>query len=282
MIVARTRDQLAAARSELPFASGTLALVPTMGYLHEGHLSLVDRAREAADVVALSIFVNPTQFGPDEDYEAYPRDLERDLEVARKRGVDLVFVPADPPVVYPEGEPRITVDPGTMAERLCGAYRPGHFRGVLTVVAKLFGLVGPQVAVFGRKDFQQLVLIRRMVADLEIDVEILGAPVVREADGLAMSSRNAYLSPEERRQAVGLHRGLEAARKTHRRGERRAASLLEALRAEVERRPLLELQYAEIVDSGTLESVDPVPSGSIVAVAAFCGDTRLIDNAVFE
>ncbi len=282
MKLARTRDELAGALGELRRSGGDVALVPTMGYLHEGHLSLVDLARERARATVLSIFVNPTQFGPDEDFVTYPRDLERDVEKARERGVHLVFAPRDAGVVYPDGEPRITVDPGPMAERLCGAHRPGHFRGVLTVVAKLLGLARPDVAVFGRKDFQQAVLIRRMVSDLELGTEIALGAVVREEDGLAMSSRNVHLSPDERAQANGLHAGLRAARHAFGSGEREAAALLEALRDEVEARPLLALQYAEIVDPGSLAPVDPVPEGSVAAVAAYCGGVRLIDNTVLE
>lgn len=280
MIVARDRDELARGRRRLRERGGRLALVPTMGALHEGHLSLVTRAHEVADRVALSIFVNPTQFGPGEDFEEYPRELARDLEKAREHEVALVFAPGSDAVIYPDGEPRITVDPGAMADRLCGAHRPGHFRGVLTVVSKLFGLVRPDVAVFGRKDFQQSVLIRRMVRDLELGVAVDVAPVVREDDGLALSSRNAYLSQEERREAPALHRGLVAARERFREGERRADALLEAVRDAVEGRSRLDLQYVEVVDRDTLEPVDPVPAGSVVALAAFCGETRLIDNVV--
>ncbi|MDX1567365.1 MAG: pantoate--beta-alanine ligase [Longimicrobiales bacterium] len=266
------------------------AFVPTMGALHAGHLALVKRARGWADaqrasrgrpgVVVLSIFVNPTQFGPDEDFGAYPRPLETDLEKAREHGVDLVFAPESEAVVYPEGEPRITVDPGSMADRLCGAYRPGHFRGVLTVVAKLFGLVGPDRAVFGRKDFQQAVLIQRMVQDLELGVEIDVAPLIREEDGLALSSRNAYLSSEERASALGLFAGLSAARERFQRGEREASELKEAVRSEAARHPLLDLEYVEVVDRRDLEPVDRAEAGSVVAVAGFCGETRLIDNVV--
>lgn len=282
MIVARTRDELARGRRTLRERGGRLALVPTMGALHAGHLSLVERAHEAADEVAISIFVNPTQFGPDEDFDEYPRELARDVEKARERDVSLVFAPESETVIYPDGEPRVTVDPGPMADRLCGAHRPGHFRGVLTVVSKLFGLVDPDVAVFGRKDFQQSVLIRRMVRDLEMDVSVEVAPVVREEDGLALSSRNDYLSPDERRDAPALHAGLRAARERFREGERRAAALLDTVREAVRERDHLELQYVDVVGPDDLESVDPVPEGSVVALAAFCGETRLIDNVVLE
>ncbi len=248
-----------------------------MGFLHEGHLSLVDRARSLCDVVAASIFVNPLQFGPSEDFSRYPRDEERDLALLEERGTALVFAPSVEEM-YPAGEPVVTVSPGALAERLCGAYRPGHFRGVLTVVARLFGLFHPDVAVFGRKDFQQAVLIRRMVLDLELGVRIETGEIVREPDGLALSSRNAYLSPEERAQATGLHAALCAARDLFVEGERSAARLLEAIRSEIDGHPLLRLQYAELVDPDSLEGVDPARDGSVLALAAHCGDTRLIDN----
>lgn len=282
MIVARTREELRSAGRDLREGEERLALVPTMGAMHEGHLSLIRRAREIADAVAVSIFVNPTQFGPDEDFQAYPRDLDGDVEKAHAEGVALVFAPEDRSVVYPDGEPRIVPDPGSLADRLCGRYRPGHFRGVLSVVAKLFGLVRPDVAVFGRKDFQQSVLVRRMVRDLELGVEIEVAPVVREPDGLARSSRNAYLTREERRQAPALFEGLRTARDRFRDGERRRDALLEEVREAVGARPAMELQYVEVVDPETLEPVDPAPEGSVVAAAAFCGDTRLIDNVILQ
>lgn len=276
MQVVRTRDELAQALAALR-REGTVALVPTMGFLHEGHLRLVDRAREVADHAVVSIFVNPLQFGPGEDLERYPRDEEGDVEGLRGRGTSLVFAP---PVdeMYPAGEPRVTVDPGAMAGRLCGAFRPGHFRGVLTVVAKLFGLVRPDRAVFGAKDFQQVVLVRRMARDLEMGVEIETVETVREPDGLAMSSRNAYLSGPERRAAVGLVEGLRAAAAAYDDGERASAALLARLRERVARRDGLTLQYAEIVAPDTLEPVDPVPPGAVAAVAGFAGGTRLIDN----
>ena len=282
MIVARTRPELEKARRSLGAGTGRTALVPTMGSLHEGHLSLVDRARELADATVLSIFVNPTQFGPEEDFGDYPRELERDLEKADARGVSLIFAPESEAVVYPDGEPRISVDPGPMGDRLCGPFRPGHFAGVLTVVAKLLGLVRPDVAVFGRKDFQQTVLIRRMTRDLELGVRIETGPVIREDDGLALSSRNRYLSPEERADAPGLHEGLREARERFRAGERSAPVLRRAVREAVEARPRLRLQYVEVVDPESLKEVDPAPEGSVVAAAAFCGETRLIDNVVLD
>lgn len=277
MIVARTRAELWEALARLRSGGSTTALVPTMGFLHEGHLSLVGRAAELADAVTVSVFVNPLQFGPSEDLASYPRDEARDLELLEGRGTALAFVPSTEEM-YPNGEPRVTVSPGPQGTRLCGAFRPGHFRGVLTVVARLFGLFHPQVAVFGRKDFQQAVLIRRMVLDLELDVRVETAPIVREADGLALSSRNAYLNPRQRRDARGLHAALLSARGLFAGGEHRAPTLLREVRRVVAEHPLLELQYAEIVHPETLEDVDTARPGSVVAIAAFCGTTRLIDN----
>ena len=253
-------------------------LVPTMGYLHEGHLSLVDRAHELGDRVVVSIFVNPLQFGPGEDLERYPRDRERDLDLLRRRGADLVFAP-ELEEMYPHGEPTVTVSPGSMASRLCGAHRPGHFRGVLTVVARLFGLVRPDAAVFGRKDFQQGVLIRRMVRDLEMGVQVELSPIVREGDGLALSSRNAYLEAEERVAATTLSGALFEARERWRAGTSSTSSLLEGIRGRVAAEPLLQLQYADAVDPDSLESVAQAVDGTVLALAAFCGTTRLIDNA---
>jgi len=280
VIVARTRIGLAEALPRLRAGGRSVGLVPTMGYLHEGHLSLVEYAAARVDAVAVSIFVNPLQFGPAEDLAEYPRDEARDLTLLEDRGVAVAFVPSVEEM-YPLGGPRVTIAPGSMAERLCGAFRPGHFRGVLTVVAKLFGLFRPDVAVFGRKDFQQAVLIRRMARDLDMGVQILMAPTVREGDGLAMSSRNAYLSPEERTQAVGLFKALSAALERFASGERSAAALREAALGVLAHYPLLRPQYLEIVDPDTLEPADPVAAGSVLAAALFCGRTRLIDNMEF-
>jgi len=248
-----------------------------MGFLHDGHLSLVDLARSSADQVVVSLFVNPLQFGPTEDLASYPRDEARDFDLLEARGTALVFAPGVEEM-YPGGEPRVTVSPGALERRLCGAFRPGHFRGVLTVVAKLFGLVRPDMAVFGRKDFQQAVLIRRMVADLELGVRVETAPIIREADGLAMSSRNSYLSPEERADAVALSQGLEAAARLWNGGEDRVDRLLDAVRRAVESRSRLALQYAEAVHPETLDPVERAEAGTVLALAAFCGTTRLIDN----
>jgi len=277
MKVARSGAELRAALG----GADRIGFVPTMGYLHDGHLSLFDLAGSETDTVVASIYVNPLQFGPDEDLDTYPRDLEGDLEKAEERGVDLVFLPTTEEM-YPDGEPLVTVAPGPMADRLCGAHREGHFRGVLTVVAKLFNLVEPDVAFFGRKDYQQGVLIRRMVRDLHLPIEVHLAPIVREDDGLALSSRNAYLSPEERRQALGLSRAIEAARDAYRGGETDAIRLLGAARSTLKEFPGLEPQYVELVHPETLESVDRAEDRSVLALAAHCGGTRLIDNGELD
>lgn len=250
--------------------------MPTMGALHEGHLSLVDRARELADGVVVSVFVNPTQFGPDEDYEAYPRDLEGDLEMAETRGAHLVFAPPASEM-YPR-EQSIWVDPGPLADRMCGRERPGHFRGVLTVVLKLLHVVQPDVAVFGRKDFQQAVLIRRMTEELNLPVEIAAAPVVREEDGLAMSSRNEYLSEDEREAARSLSGALRQVRRAFGEGERDPGRLA-GLARDVMEEAGAEVEYVEIVDPAGLDRVERADGDSVCAVAAHVGDTRLIDNA---
>lgn len=273
------RAELDAARSAAPALR--VGFVPTMGSLHEGHLRLLDRARECADMVVLSIFVNPLQFGPTEDLAAYPRALERDAELARGRGVDLIFAPGESEM-YPEGGSAVVVSPTRMADRLCGAYRPGHFQGVLTVVAKLLNVVEPDVAVFGQKDYQQVVLVRRMVRDLDFGVEIEVAPIVREADGLAMSSRNAYLSQDERRRATRLWRALCEAQADFQAGERDASRLVQRARGVLEAEPGVVPQYVELVDPGTLEPVAAAAPGTVLAVAAHVGATRLIDNLILS
>jgi len=277
MILATTRSGLDEALEKAREDKRTLGLVPTMGYLHRGHLSLVEQIRERADFVAASIFVNPLQFGPGEDLDRYPRDLERDVALLEERGVDLVFHPSVEEM-YPGGSPVITVDPGPMGTVLCGAYRPGHFRGVLTVVARLFGLFRPHWAAFGRKDFQQAVLIKRMVADLEMSVRLLLGEIVREEDGLAMSSRNIFLTPEAREDALGLSRGLEAMGRAFAGGETSTEVLKKVFYEVLEHHPGLDLQYLEVVHPETLQPLDPAIPEAVAVVAAHCGHTRLIDN----
>jgi len=280
VIVVSTRKNLTESLSSARAGGLRLGLVPTMGYLHEGHLSLVEIARREADLVAVSVFVNPLQFGPGEDLDRYPQNLEQDLELLRQRGADLVFAPSVEEM-YPFGMPEVTVDPGPMAQALCGRFRPGHFGGVLTVVARLLGLIRPQLAVFGQKDYQQVTLIRRMVRDLELGVSIGLAPIIREKDGLALSSRNVFLSPEERSQAIGLRRGLSAVQTAFRGGERSVPALRSLLLKELGQHPLIELQYAEFVHPETLDATELAEPGFVVALAAFCGRTRLIDNHIF-
>jgi pantoate--beta-alanine ligase len=263
-----TRTQRAAGRR--------IGLVPTMGYLHEGHLVLVDVARRRADAVVMSIFVNPLQFGPGEDLGRYPRDLPRDRALASDRGVDTLFIPSAE-VMYPPGS-EVRVIPGASAKRWEGAARPGHFAGVLTVVAKLFHLVVPDFACFGRKDIQQLTLVRQMVRDLDWPIEIVAVPTVREADGLAMSSRNAYLGPEDRRRAVALSRALQAARTAWGNGETRAAAIEERMRQELRVEPEVSVEYIAVAEPEALAPVVTVDAGTIVAIAARVGGTRLIDN----
>lgn len=253
-----------------------IAFVPTMGALHEGHLRLIDRAREVADLVVMSVFVNPLQFGPTEDFSRYPRDLDRDRVLAAERGVDCLFAP-DRAAMYP-AEPLVRMDPGPLALRFEGAVRPGHFAGVLTVVAKLFHLVEPDVAVFGRKDFQQAMLIRRMARDLDFPLEIVIAPTVRELDGLALSSRNAYLNSDQRRSALGLSRTLRTVEQLWRGGEADPVS--------IRTQGLLVLSaagvvpdYLALVDEN-LNDVDRVTAAAIAIVAGKVGNTRLLDNVI--
>lgn len=259
-------------------AGTRVALVPTMGYLHEGHLSLVERAHALAQAVVVSVFVNPLQFGPHEDFDRYPRDPERDGELALERGVDCLFVPSNQ-VMYP-ATPAVRVTPGSLAAHLCGPRRPGHFEGVLTVVAKLLHMVEPDVAVFGRKDAQQAIIIRRMVSELDFPVAIEVAPTVREPDGLALSSRNAYLSEEERLMAPAISRGLESAHRAFEEGERSAERVTGIVREEISREPLFRVEYVDAVDPVSLSPVSVVDADTIVAVAAHIGATRLIDNIV--
>ena len=259
-------------------AGKRVGFVPTMGALHEGHLSLVRAARGSYDVAVASIFVNPTQFGPTEDLAKYPRSFERDCELLERDGVELLFAPSAEEI-YPAGAVTwVTVE--GLSDKLDGRSRPGHFRGVTTVVAKLFHIVEPDAAFFGQKDAAQVAIIRRMVRDLDLPVEIVVGPIVREADGLAMSSRNAYLDPEQRKQALMLHRSLMRVQQSADAGERNAAQLVAAGREEFSRESSVRLDYFEIVDADTLDSVEDISGGALVAVAAFVGSTRLIDNVL--
>ena len=259
-------------------AGRRVALVPTMGYLHAGHLALVDEARRRADTVVMSVFVNPLQFGPNEDLARYPRDLPRDRRLAEGRGVDALFVPSEA-AIYPAGS-EIRIVPGPTADRWEGAARPGHFTGVLTVVAKLFHLVEPDLAAFGRKDVQQATLIRQMVHDLDWPLTVVIVPTVREPDGLALSSRNAYLTPEERRRAVVLSASLRAAHEAFKAGARRAEEVAAAIHGVLETEPALTVEYVAVAEPVRLAPVETVDADTVVALAARLGSTRLIDNIV--
>ncbi len=258
-----------------------LALVPTMGALHEGHLALVRRARQENQRLAVSIFVNPTQFSQTDDLSRYPRDLERDLALLRQDGVDLVYVPSTKEI-YPPGFDT-WVDPGVLADRLEGAARPGHFRGVATVVTKLFNLVRPDRAYFGQKDGQQVLVIQQLVRDLNIGVEVVVVPTVRESDGLALSSRNSYLTPEQRKAAPVIFRALRRAQELRGQGVARGEELRAAARRVLEEEPLLEqVEYVSLADCGTLEELDALAGRAMLSVAVRLGQTRLIDNLILE
>lgn len=257
-----------------------IAFVPTMGYFHEGHLALMRYGREQADRLVVSLFVNPTQFGPTEDLARYPRDLERDAALTREVGVDALYTPTAPDM-YPEGYQTYVSVEG-LSQGLCGASRPGHFRGVATVVLKLFNQTLPHLAVFGEKDYQQLAVIKRLVADLNVPVEVVGRPIVREADGLAMSSRNTYLSPEERGAALCLVQALTRARNLAATGETGAGKILAEVKEIIAAQPHTHLDYAVLVDPDTLKEVDAIRGSARLAVAARVGRTRLIDNMLIE
>jgi len=271
--IAMARKACDAARS----AGRTVGFVPTMGAFHDGHVSLMRRARDERDAVVVSIFVNPLQFGPGEDLSRYPRDEQRDLSMAGELGVDVVFAPTVEEM-YPAGEPAVSVDPGPLGDRLEGAVRPGHFRGVATVVAKLFEVVGPSTAYFGEKDAQQLAVIRHMVRDLSFPIDVVGCPTVRELDGLAMSSRNAYLSPVQREAAGCLFLALSEAAEMARGGERDAARLVAAMAREIGATPEARIDYAAVVDEERFEEVGTISGPARALVAAKFGETRLIDN----
>jgi len=278
MRVIRTIAELRAWSREARASDKPIGLVPTMGALHEGHLSLVRAAKAASGAVAVSIFVNPTQFGPNEDFALYPRTFEADCELLSAEGVDVVFAPA-PEEMYPPDSTTF-VEVGGMSERLDGASRPGHFRGVATIVAKLLIAAEPDRAFFGQKDAAQVAVLRRMVADLGLPVELVVCPIVRERDGLAMSSRNRYLNPQQRRQALVLSRAVDAAERLAASGEIRSEFMIDAAREVLATEPEVRVDYVAAVDWATLKPVEIMGPGSLFAVAAFVGETRLIDNFV--
>ena len=277
MKTVETLQELWQARKELP---GPVGLVPTMGFLHEGHLTLVKQAKKSCASVVVSIFVNPTQFGPSEDLNAYPRDLQRDLSLLEALDVDLVWTPTAE-VMYPEGY-QTWVEVSEVTQPLEGSFRPGHFRGVTTVVSKLFNAVQPDLAVFGQKDAQQAAVIRQMTRDLSYPIRIEIVPIVREDDGLARSSRNTYLNPEHRQAATVLNRALRNAEKAYLDGERNAGSLRQIMSQTITAEPLAELQYVSCADRVTLEELDTITNGALLSMAVYVGKTRLIDNWILE
>jgi pantoate--beta-alanine ligase len=269
--------------SALRATAKRIAFVPTMGYLHRGHVSLLEAGRQRGDILVLSIFVNPTQFGPKEDLSRYPRDIDGDLDKARAAGVDLAYLP-EPAAMYPVGY-QTFVEVTELQEGMCGASRPGHFRGVATVVLKLFNAVQPHVALFGMKDYQQLQIIRRMAQELDLGVEIVGMPIVREPDGLALSSRNAYLSPEERLRALALSRALSVAREAFEEPgpKKSGAQIVDIVRQTVHMTEGVRIDYVELRDAETLATIDgKITRPAVLAIAAFVGTTRLIDNQLLR
>ncbi len=261
-------------------AGNIIAFVPTMGYFHEGHLSLMREGRRRGDLLVVSLFVNPTQFGPNEDFQRYPRDFERDRKMAEEIGVDVLFVPEIEEMYPPDHQTIVRVE--RVTQNLCGRSRPHHFQGVTTVVLMLFEIVMPHLAIFGEKDYQQLMTIKQMVRDLHMNVEVVGMPTIREPDGLAMSSRNTYLLPEERKAACALYRCLQRAKERLQQGERKADSIIHELKEILQSEPLLRIDYIHICDAYTLREVDQIEGDVVIALAAYLGRTRLIDNIVYR
>jgi pantoate--beta-alanine ligase len=280
MQIIRTVGEMKEFSSRSRKAGKTIAFVPTMGFFHEGHLSLMREGRKRGDLVIISLFVNPTQFGPKEDFKNYPRDFERDRKMAEEVGVDILFAPEASDMYPPDHQTIVRVEKVT--QNLCGRSRPTHFQGVTTVVLMLFEIVMPHVAIFGEKDYQQLATIQQMVKDLHLSVEVLGMPTVREADGLAMSSRNKYLQPDERKAARSLYRSLQRVKELLQKGERKADRILDEVNGILRSEPLVRIDYVQICDAHTLQDVDRVEGDVVVALAAYLGKTRLIDNLVFR
>lgn len=263
-------------RKEFRCQDKRTGFVPTMGYLHEGHLSLVRECVETSDYSVVSVFVNPTQFGGGEDFKDYPRDFQRDSEILRKEGVDFLFHPSNQEM-YPPGY-RTSVQVRDLQSKLCGRSRPHHFQGVCTVVLKLFHIVGPDLAFFGQKDFQQAVILKRMIRDLNMDVKIKTLPIVREKDGLAVSSRNTYLNPEQRKEALCLYQSLQEAQRMFDQGERKSQNIIQRMKERIEKEPEAQIDYIQIVDTGNLDPLPELNQESLIALAVFIGKVRLIDN----
>ncbi|MBW2266662.1 MAG: pantoate--beta-alanine ligase [Deltaproteobacteria bacterium] len=279
--IVKTIDDMHQEATRLGLAGKTIALVPTMGFLHEGHLALIREAQRHGDTVVVSIFVNPTQFGPTEDFKAYPRDFNRDLYLARSAKADVIFAPSHETMYDNDHETFVQLK--GLPDFLCGPSRPGHFRGVTTVVTKLFNIVKPQVALFGEKDYQQLVIIRRLTRDLSFDIRIIGVPTVREPDGLAMSSRNAYLSQEERLSALSLYQGLQIAKRmVTEEGITEANRIKEEISRYITSHPYTKIDYVALCNQATLKNINRVKEETLIALAVWVGTTRLIDNIVLK
>jgi pantoate--beta-alanine ligase len=279
MRIIKSVKQMQSFSTSLRMDGKKIAFVPTMGYFHEGHLSLMKEAKKMADCLVVSIYVNPTQFGPKEDFSKYPRDLDRDLKMAESVNVDVIFYPPDNEM-YPANY-QTHVDVEKVTQNLCGMSRPGHFRGVATVCNKLFNIVKPDFAVFGKKDFQQFVTIERMVDDLNMDIQIIGSPTVRESGGLAMSSRNKYLNKDERKSALTLFKALKLAQKLYSNGEKKSSVIIAEVEKLIKRAPFTAIDYIKICDTRTLNDADKIKNQSVIALAVKVGNTRLIDNHVF-
>ncbi len=279
MKIIQSLEQMKAFSDALRLKGQKIAFVPTMGYFHDGHLSLMSYGRERGDCLVISIYVNPTQFGPGEDFERYPRDLERDKRLAEKVGVDIIFYPENKDMYPSNFQTFVNVE--RITQNLCGLSRLGHFKGVTTVCAKLFNIVNPHITIFGKKDFQQLTVIKRMVQDLNMDIEVIGMPTIREHDGLAMSSRNVYLKEKERESALSLSRSLKLAKGMYDAGERNASIVLEKVRTLIEGHPYTRIDYAKICNTTTLEDIEYLEGESVLALAVRVSSTRLIDNYVF-
>ncbi len=280
MRIVKNPREMTSLSSEARKMGKTIAFVPTMGFFHEGHLSLMKEGRRRGDLLVVSLFVNPTQFGPSEDFEKYPRDFERDRRMAEEVGVDILFAPEAMEMYPPDHQTIVRVEKVTQG--LCGRSRPTHFQGVTTVVNMLFNIVMPHLAIFGQKDYQQLVTIKQMVKDLHMNIEILGMPTVREPDGLAMSSRNTYLQPKERESARLLYHSLQRAKELLDGGERRAEKILREVIGILKSDPLIKIDYAQLCDATTLEELSEIKGELVIALAAFVGRTRLIDNLVYR
>lgn len=278
--IIETVNRMQEKAEEIRLSGKIIGLFPTLGFLHEGHLELIRQGRKRADILVMSLFVNPTQFGPDEDFDKYPRDIEGDINKAQREGVDIAFLPS-PDEMYPDGF-QSSVKVETITRFLCGQSRPGHFEGVTTVVAKLFNIIKPHFALFGQKDFQQLAVIKRMVKDLNMDIEIVAVPTVREPDGLAMSSRNKYLNPEERKSALCLKKSIDMAVKMAGEGELSSKKIIASIRDLIISFPFTNIEYINICDPETLEDINTLKRNSLLALAVKVGSTRLIDNCVIN